>query len=118
MIDESTRYSMLLDYYGGLLTEKQQEVTRLYHDENMSLSEIGEEFGISRQGVHDTLKKAEAALNGYEEKLSLTRILEEREQAIKKIDGMIDELMEENVGNNGLKRKMTEIKRIIDNLEE
>lgn len=118
MIDESIKYSMLLDYYGGLLTKKQAEVTRLYHDENMSLSEIAEEFGISRQGVHDTLKNAEAALKGYEDKLTLTKILLERESAIKKIDSMIEELMEKNVENSELTKKLADIRYIIDNLEE
>ena len=71
MVDEITRASLLYDFYGALLTEKQRQVMALYHEENLSLSEIGQEFGISRQAVHDTLKKAEQALEEYEEKLGL-----------------------------------------------
>ena len=71
MIDKIGEASLLFDFYGQMLTKKQQEVMRLYHEENYSLSEIGEEFSISRQGVHDTLKKAEHALTEYEEKLGL-----------------------------------------------
>ena len=56
------KISLLYDFYGGLLTEKQRQVMELYHEENLSLAEIAEEFGISRQGVHDTLKKAEHLL--------------------------------------------------------
>ena len=64
---------MLYDFYSQLLTEKQREVIRLYHCENFSLSEIGQEFKISRQCVHDALKTAEKALLRYEEKLNLVK---------------------------------------------
>ena len=70
-IEDVTKASLLYDFYGRLLTEKQREVMRLYHEENLSLSEIAQEFSISRQGVHDSLKNAEKALVGYEEKLGL-----------------------------------------------
>ena len=66
--------SLLYDFYGALLTDKQREVMALYHEENLSLSEIASEFGISRQAVHDTLKKAEQALKEYEEKLKLMEL--------------------------------------------
>ena len=61
-INDITRASLLYDFYGALLTEKQRSVMALYHEENLSLSEIADEYGISRQAVHDTLKKAEQAL--------------------------------------------------------
>lgn len=63
--------SMLFDFYGSLLNDSQNEVMALYHEDNLSLSEIAEELGQSRQAVHYTLKKAEKALNGYEDKLGL-----------------------------------------------
>lgn len=54
----------------------------LYHEENLSLSEIAEEFGISRQAVHDTLKKAEQALSEYEAKLGLmARLMKSKERS-------------------------------------
>ena len=71
MVDEIAKASLLYDFYGALLTEKQRQVMALYHEENLSLSEIAGEFGISRQAVHDTLKKAEQALEDYENKLNL-----------------------------------------------
>ena len=72
-------YSILLDVYGSLLTEKQLEMMQLYYDEDLSLSEIGEQFGISRQGVHDSLKRSEQSLDELEERLG---ILKERQVEI------------------------------------
>lgn len=63
--------SMLYDFYGVLLTENQNEVMALYHEDNLSLSEIAEQLGMTRQAVHYTLKKAENALKDYEDKLGL-----------------------------------------------
>ncbi|MDR3242707.1 MAG: YlxM family DNA-binding protein [Clostridiales Family XIII bacterium] len=70
-LEDMMRMSMLYDFYGTLLNGKQRDIFRLYHGDNLSLSEISAELGITRQGVHDTLKKAEAALGGFEEKLGL-----------------------------------------------
>ena len=63
--------SMLYDFYGSLLNKAQSEVMALYHEDDMSLSEIAEELGQTRQAVHYTLRKAEKALESYEEKLGL-----------------------------------------------
>lgn len=63
--------SLLYDFYGELLNNNQREVMALYHEDNLSLSEIAEELGMSRQAVHYTLKKAERALGKYEDKLGL-----------------------------------------------
>ena len=66
MVDDIARASLLYDFYGALLTDRQRDVMALYHEENLSLSEIAQEYDISRQAVHDTLKKAEQALSEYE----------------------------------------------------
>ncbi len=70
-MDEIYRKSLLFDFYGPLLTRRQQEIYLLYRDEDMSLGEIGAHLNISRQAVHDLLKRTEKILNGYEEKLHL-----------------------------------------------
>ena len=63
--------SQLYDYYGELLTEKQQYAVEMYYNDDLSLSEIAESIGITRQGVRDQLKHAEEYLVSCEEKLGL-----------------------------------------------
>jgi len=63
--------SQLYDYYGELLTEKQQYAVEMYYNDDLSLSEIAESIGITRQGVRDQLKHAEEFLVSCEEKLGL-----------------------------------------------
>lgn len=60
--------TLLFDYYGELLTEKQQTCFDLYYNQDLSLGEIAQETGVSRQGVHDSLTRAEATLRTMEEK--------------------------------------------------
>ena len=63
--------SLLFDFYGETLTEKQRELFDLYYNEDLSLSEIAEHAGITRQGVRDSIKRAEHALGEMEQKLGL-----------------------------------------------
>ncbi|QOX62525.1 YlxM family DNA-binding protein [Anoxybacterium hadale] len=118
MFDKMIEISMLYDFYGQLLTAKQQEILKLYHEDNYSLSEIAEEFGISRQGVHDAVKKAEKALHEYENKLGLVKKFMDTEDAIAAIDSQLDELIKENDGNEGLRSKLMDLKSIIDRINE
>ncbi len=62
---------LLLDLYGKLLTDKQFEVLDLYYNDDLSLAEIAEQYDISRQGVHDAIKRGEELLVGYEKTLGL-----------------------------------------------
>lgn len=63
--------ALLLDFYGQLLTERQQKFLDLYYGDDLSLGEIAEFFNVSRQAVYDTLKRAENLLFEYEDKLKL-----------------------------------------------
>lgn len=63
--------NLLYDFYGQLLTSRQQRFTELYYANDLSLGEIAEQFAISRQAVHDVLKRAEHTLGDYEAKLGL-----------------------------------------------
>ena len=65
--------SLLLDFYGDMLTETQRDVVELYYNEDLSLSEIAAHSGITRQGVRDSIKRAESVLLDLEERLGLAR---------------------------------------------
>ena len=69
--------SMLFDFFGDLLTEKQREYFDLYYNEDLSLSEIGESAGISRQGVRDIIVRAEKTLLDLEKKTGVVRRFDE-----------------------------------------
>lgn len=73
MKNNSTELVVLFDLYGAVLTDKQRELFDLYHNEDLSLSEIAENEGISRQGVRDTLIRAENQLLDLERRLGLHR---------------------------------------------
>lgn len=117
MVDDIAKASLLYDFYGALLTEKQRRVMALYHEENLSLSEIAQEFGISRQAVHDTLKKAEQALTEYENKLKLIDKLIRTEDAITEIQKEIAQIEDISTDTKTLER-LSKIKAVIGSLEE
>lgn len=71
VIEKVARITLLLDIYGGLLTEKQQLCLELHYNQDLSLAEIAETFTVSRQAVHDILKRAENLLEDYEARLGL-----------------------------------------------
>ena len=75
-IQKKVLITRLFDYYGKLLTENQQEQIRSYYLLDMSLAEIAEETGISRQGVRDGIKRAEAALIDYEHKVGFMQYVD------------------------------------------
>ena len=70
---DATELILLYDYYGALLTQRQQECFELRYNQDLSLGEIGQELGISRQGVFDNLSRAEALLKNMEEKTGCVR---------------------------------------------
>ena len=70
-MDELLKQALLYDFYGELLTKRQQQIYESVVLEDYSLSEVAEELNISRQGVHDMVRRCDRALEGYEEKLHL-----------------------------------------------
>ena len=73
MKNQTYRMTMLFDFYGDILTERQRELFDLYYNEDLSLAEIAENCGISRQGVRDVIVRAEAAMNELEDKTGLLK---------------------------------------------
>lgn len=85
LLDKTTRMNYLFDFYQSLLTPKQQSYMSLYYLDDFSLGEIAEQYGVSRQAVYDNIKRTEAMLEEYEEKLQLYKKYEKRNQIIKKL---------------------------------
>ncbi|MBQ2897803.1 MAG: DNA-binding protein [Clostridia bacterium] len=85
------KLSILFDYYGGVLTDKQADVCDMYFNQNLSLGEISEIMGITRQGVRDSLKKSEKILLFHEEKLGIYKKDLNVASLINKIDTLLDE---------------------------
>ena len=77
--------AVLLDFYGDMLTDKQREVIDFYYNEDLSLSEIGEFEGITRQGVRDSIKRGESVLLEMEERLGLAKRFHTVQNALQKI---------------------------------
>ena len=78
--------SVLLDFYGGLLTEKQREVLDMYYNLDYSLGEIAENLGVTRQGVLDTIKRGQARLNELESCLCIKRRFDTVEHNILRLE--------------------------------
>ena len=121
-LDEITRQSLLWDFYGKLLTDRQRQVMELYTQENFSLAEIAEEFGISRQAVHDNLRSGQRSLTAYEEKLGLAARYLQTERVIgsidRRIESVIDRIRESSIPEQDLIDELNGIRTVIDRLEE
>lgn len=76
--DDLTKWCLYLDYYGALLSSQQQDALKLYVEDDLSLSEIGDLLKISRQGAHDLIRRASRRLSSYEDLLGLVK----RDQAM------------------------------------
>ncbi len=115
--DDVTRQSLLYDFYGELLTQRQKEVMELYNEKNLSLAEIAEEFGISRQGVHDALHKAQKALEEYERKLGLVERFSATREAIGNISAEIDGAISMAAAEDKVAGRLRHIRSEIEQLE-
>ncbi len=88
--------AFLFDFYGDMLTDKQRDVVELYYDNDLSLAEIAENEGITRQGVRDSIKRAEAQLLEMEERLGLARRFREMREGFDAICVAAQEIEELN----------------------
>ncbi len=85
MKNQAYRMTMLYDFYGDVLTDRQKEFYDLYYNEDLSLAEIAENNGITRQGVRDVIVRAEAILTDLEDKTGLIKRFKEMQPHIKTI---------------------------------
>jgi hypothetical protein len=92
MADNTLEMALLFDFFGDLLSEKQREYFDLYYNDDLSLSEIAEISGISRQGVRDMLKKAESSLREYEEKTGVVARFTQMQKKLMELKLMADKI--------------------------
>ena len=113
--------SALLDYYGMLLTEKQREAVEFYYNDDLSLGEIAQDLGISRQGVRDSIKRAEAILLEAEEKLGLKKNSGKLEKSLAVIRQNVDIIDDKNMRiyrNGDINESIKIILKELENLSE
>ncbi len=105
------RVGSLYDIYGALLTEKQRTCLRLYFCEDFSLAEIADELDVSRQAIHDLLKRVEQTLEHYETVLGNLRRSQERQKLVRKAGTII-----KNVEESGNVADLGKVNGILDEL--
>ena len=110
-MDEILHLTLLYDFYGELLTQKQKQAFELHYQYDLSLSEIGTELSISRQAVRDQLKRTENILLGYEEKLGLVKRFQEQKKAVQKMREIMED-METDSLTPQRKKQMEDMKQI------
>ncbi|WP_409253675.1 putative DNA-binding protein [Bacillus sp. SCS-153A] len=108
MLEKTTRMNYLYDFYQSLLTPKQSSYMSLYYLDDFSLGEIAEEYEISRQAVYDNIKRTEAMLEEYEEKLLLFQKFQERSKLLREIKQLL------NTNDN----KTSELEELFEKLEK
>ena len=113
-MSKNLEISMLLDYYGGMLTDKQREVAQWYYNEDLSLAEIAEHAGITRQGVRDSIKRAEAQLLECELRLGFKSHFDRMQKSLDEITAQAVSLQEESGRSPSPQVIWDRAKRIVD----
>lgn len=106
------KVTLLYDFYGELLTDKQKNIFELYYQNDLSLAEIAEQLQISRQGVYDTLKRSENILSQYEKTLHLVERFIINKHCIKEIIQIMDEIEQDFYNPQKTKAQIKEMKNI------
>jgi predicted DNA-binding protein YlxM (UPF0122 family) len=108
-MEKNIRISCLLSFYGDFLTEKQREFMQLHYDEDLTLAEIAERGGITRQGVHDALKRGEEILESCEGRLGLFEKYRSVQNSLEGLNGFLQDKKSLNAAEiEELKSKLKE----------
>ena len=119
MKNQAYRMAMLYDFYGDLLTDRQKEFYDLYYNEDLSLAEIAENYGITRQGVRDVIVRAEAYLTEIEDKTGLIRRFHTMQSQLREIADCIrqvTDLNDKRLGSDELELLASRIQSHTDKL--
>ena len=107
--EKNLKVAYLFDFYGDILSEKQQLAVELYYNDDLSLSEVAAQIGISRQGVRDSLKRSENALFDMENKLGLAQRFGSMLGEIEAIKRNAAEIEERSSGDENIRERAREI---------
>lgn len=118
MLDRILRIGLLFDFYGALLTEKQQRCLEMHYLNDLSLAEIAEQFAVSRQAIYDILRRAELTLEEYEQKLGLVQRHQGEQHTIQQVYNLIDELPEGVRANTKVQLALEKLASMLDTSEE
>lgn len=91
--------SYLLDFYGDALTEKQRDVMEQYYNDDLSLAEIADNFGITRQGVRDAIKRGEATMLELEQKVGFAARYRAVQDGVRKLEQLVRDIRFTNAGS-------------------
>lgn len=114
-MDDILQLTLLYDFYGELLTEKQKQVYEMHYQNDLSLTEIGEELSISRQAVRDQLKRTERILLDYEEKLQLVSRFQAQKKAVREMKRIMEDMEKKNPDASVVKA-LSKMKRIAETI--
>lgn len=114
-MDNILHLTLLYDFYGELLTEKQKQVYEMHYQNDLSLSEIAEELSISRQAVRDQLVRTEKILRGYEDTLHLISRFQEQRRAVEEMKAIM-EAMEQSAPDGELAAALSRMKEIAEGI--
>ena len=119
MKNQAYRMAMLYDFYGDLLTDRQKEFYDLYYNEDLSLAEIAENYGITRQGVRDVIVRAEAYLTEIEDKTGLISRFHTMQGQLREVADCAQKVLDLNdakLGSDELETLAGRIKSLADTL--
>ncbi len=120
-MDKKAQVGLLFSFYRNMLTDRQNECVDLYYNEDLSLSEISEHLGITRQGVRDNIKRAEQSMYDIEQRLGLVSKFLRIQEKLDNIDDIIREIEQSpNVRylSDDIKHKINDILTIISDINE
>ena len=96
MKNQAYRMALLYDFYGDMLTDRQKEFYDLYYNEDLSLAEIAENYGITRQGVRDVIVRAEAILTELEDKTGIIKRFHKMQQQFLEVEEAVNAIAQRN----------------------
>ena len=96
MKNQAYRMALLYDFYGDMLTDRQKEFYDLYYNEDLSLAEIAENYGITHQGVRDVIVRAEAVLTELEDKTGIIRRFHKMQEQFAQMETAVNAILQRN----------------------